>query len=297
MNNRKNYNIEQLYVGELYLSYNLIIGHKLNELNPKEKETINQIILNGAIDFQKDLFKKYTDWKNQKQYHGVLTLFYKEKEEFICLHNGKNYTTNGIDFCEHLIPLPQLLPKISYNMPNTLSLKESLYLFNTLFHPKYNHKLINIHNKDLYNTNDFYIGNLSLHDGFRSNDFYQRYIYYNLVESYLAYNNGATISHFFGIEDQKFDEEKNRPIGLHDYKVLKCIFLKLNETKMYNLNNFQIYQNGTFESSTPDSDIITENYYDNLKPLKEVMEKKHIKLKDSTTIPKVLKLSRNINWY
>ena len=136
---KRKYDIENFYVGELYLS------HKIGNLvYPDEHIEINKkayILSNGAIDFQKDLFKKYIDYESKRHYDGVLTIFYKSSNKCMCLHDRKIYGEEELDFYENLVPLTELLPKFSYNTPQKISIIDALLMFDYLF--KKNNKLIN----------------------------------------------------------------------------------------------------------------------------------------------------------
>ena len=121
----KKYNIENFYIGELCLSRefgNLLVRTALSEEEKSQIEIRLITKCNGAIEIN-----NYIDWSARRNYVSLFTLFYKENEQYICLHNNNVYSTNGFDHCQNLIPLSTVLPKVSSTIPNELSINFVLY--------------------------------------------------------------------------------------------------------------------------------------------------------------------------
>lgn len=233
----------------------------------------------------------------------MLTIFYKDHDDYICLHNTKKYTSDGFDYCENLVPLRDLMPKIGCNVPTDLSIRDSLCLFEHLFNRKKFNKGERMQDKTLYNIKDFYMGNLNLYNGFSPNEYSQKYHYshnpvkyhyHNLPQKYVLYNSGAQSSCLFGFKDKERDKYGDS-IGSHDYATFRCLFLKLPDKSLYNINDFQIYDNGYLGKGCFSNIEVGKSYYDEMVSFPEVMEENNIKYgNDTITIQKVLKLSKNI---
>lgn len=131
MFNKKIYNINNFYIGELYLSYEF--KNLLQSENSIQKSKTSSLCINGAINFEQGLLRKYIDWEKRKSYEGILTIFYKENDNYISLYSGKLYNSNSEDFYENLVSLPNALPKSGFDIPSRISIKEALFLFDTLF--------------------------------------------------------------------------------------------------------------------------------------------------------------------
>lgn len=274
---KERYNINKFYVGELYLSHQTSYkgGNEFSDYIESIKK-LSLLSFNGGIRFQKDIFSRYIDFEKNKAYEGVLTIFYKSREGYLCLHDGERYIPNDDSFCENLIPLSNLLPKIDFNIPNEISIKEAICLFDFLFKKK-----SKISNSSKYDINDFYIGCLTLHDGYLPNcNKINRYRYDNLALKYMLINSEATIVEKFGKEDTFYN--------LHDFTVYRCAFLKL-PFGLYNLNCYQFYDY-YFRNN---SDSFT-SHCGELKSMKQLLDEKNMCTSDLITIPKILKLQRNL---
>lgn len=274
------YDINNFFVGELYLSYNVdgLLSVDTIGKHSKEFNKISDMYKTSAIKFQKTLLRRY------KNYEGFLTVFYKVLDKYMCLHNGVLYELKGIDFCDNLISLSELLPKLSYSIPKKISINEAICIFNSLFKNKKGIKL----NNSKYDINDFYVGNLILHEGILpNNNRYNRYQYISLARQYILYNNGASIGSMFGKEDVF--------TNLHDFSSFKSLFLRY-PRGIYNLHSYQFYDKGILDKKHMDSNNIYDDYYEWMEPLETVLNENKINCNSqSISIPKALNLYKKIN--
>lgn len=280
------YDINNFYVGELYLSCGLegFFNDGMVKKQSVELDKIFDIYKTEIINFQKTLIKKYEDDDLMRKYEGFLTIFYKIGNKYACLHNGILYELDGIDFCDNLICLSELLPKLSYSIPKKVSIKEAICIFNLLFKNKNGIKL----NNTKYDINDFYIGNLVLHEGYLPNDGYNsRYKYDSLALQYILYNNGATVGSMHGREDEF--------TNLHDFSSFKSLFLR-DSKGLYNLQSYQYYNGGVLEQKYLDSRSAFNSYCECMEPFSSVLDENKIEYNShSITIPKALKLYKKID--
>lgn len=70
----KKYDINNFYVGELYLSKEL---EGLTYTGIVDSKKSGPLLENGAIRIEKEKRNKYVDLKKGLEYEGFLTLFYK----------------------------------------------------------------------------------------------------------------------------------------------------------------------------------------------------------------------------
>lgn len=285
----KKYNIENFYVGELYLSYeNNGIWNKSMEQKYVYNE-ISYLKSSGAIDFEDGIFKKIIS-NNDRIFKGVLTIFYKKNDnEYTCILNGNTYTLNGNNFCKNLVPISSLLPKVSYNTQKELTISQALKLFKYLFTTNYSKTA---YNNDKYNINEFYIGNLNLVESLRKKDAYSNIKkYYNLPEQKILYKSDAKIVSYSG--SYKKDTLTNDEPDFYDYVTMECVFKTLENNSMYNIHNFQIYENGISKKEhmlTVDDGV---SYYDYMMPFSQYLDENKIIYKEKEiSIPKVLKIYR-----
>lgn len=251
----KEYNIEEFYVGELYLYTNFanFISDSYNQANK-----IDIFSQSRAINFQQDMESKYIDWENGREYTGFLTIFYKQGDKYICLHNGTSYELKGDNFIENLIPLTELLPKISTELIKSITIPRLLDLFDILFRQQ-----TNLYNNDKYPITDFYIGDLSLRKIYHQESLPDsRYTYINLPYHIILDKTDLAIHSF----------KQSDYINV----VYRCLFLKQG-LDLYNIHNHQYYNpnEDTFQT------IIT---------LKEYLKEYNISISsDTISIPKSLK--------
>lgn len=284
MFNNKKYNIEDFYIGELYIG----------DLGLYSATIVVDTIQNGAIDIQDRLLIKHYDKDRHRYYDILLTIFHKYNNEYTCLHNGKTYTQEGTDYCKSLISLKDLLPKVSYNIPEYLSFKEPYHIFDKLFKNRKAQKIANSHNKTPYDINDFYTGNLNLYEGFilEESGSHYPYTYYNLPELRILFESDAKVK--VGNYLEIFNEQDNTS-KTHNYLVCNCLFLKFQGENLYNINNFQTYNKGVLSNEQLTEFKIGESYYDHMVPFTETLKEQEVKYdKEKITIPKALKLYKKI---
>lgn len=252
----KKYNIENFYIGELYLYKNFagFISESYNKDNNSKVDTFEQT---GAINFMQAEESKQIDWINKREYTGFLTIFYKQDNKYICLHDGIPYEINGDNFIKNLIPLNELLPKISSKILSKISMGKALELFNILFK---NNKEETLYTEIEYPVSDFIIGDIILKEVQ-----YQELttdIDYSYID--LPYH---TMLNKSNLSIQSFRQDN------YINTVYRCLFLK-DGVDLYNINNHQFYN--------PNEDIfqtlINFRDYTQIKPSK-----------DSISIPKALK--------
>ena len=280
-------NIENFYVGELYLSYE---NNGIWNTTQEQKYVCNEVLYlksSGAIDFEDGIFKKIIS-NHDRIFKGVLTVFYKKNDnEYTCLLNGNTYPLQGNNFCKNLVPISSLLPKINYTPQNDLTDAQVLKLFKHLFTTNYS-KIA--YNDDKYNINEFYVGNLNLVESLRNNDTYSGIKeYYNLPEKEILYKSDSKLISFSG--KYKKDTLTNDEPDFYDYVTMKCVFKTFENNSMYNIHNFQIYKNGILEKKHMLSVDDCMSYYDYMIPFSQYLEENKILYKEKEiSIPKVLTL-------
>ena len=133
MKQSKKHSISNFYIGELYLytAFGNLLAQDTAIVEGREK--IQNFSQSGAINFQKDLISRYTDWENRREYQGFLTIFYKQGDKYICLHDGITYELNGSVLIENIIPLSEILPKMNQKEISALNMNQALELFDILF--------------------------------------------------------------------------------------------------------------------------------------------------------------------
>lgn len=260
MINNNKYSIEDFYVGELYLYNNF--GNLLSPTAVLDgKDKMKKLEESGAINFQKDLISRYIDWDNRREYNGFLTIFYKQNNEYICLHNGISYRENGANIIDNLIPLNELLPKIDCFEITKLSFEQAINLFGILFETKSDET--RLYRGSEMPLSDFLVGDLSLKEKtpIEPND--NRIEYINLPHHImLSKTNLETYS--YGSSN-------------YVYTVYKCLFLK-DGVDLYNINNNQFYNP-------------YEDKFDSIITLKEYLQGFEQKTPHETiSIPKALRL-------
>lgn len=260
MNKQNKYPIVNFYIGELYL-YTQFGGMTKGTYIPNALEKIESFSKTGAINFQPDMISRYIDWENRREYTGFLTIFYKEGNNYICLHDGKTYQLKGATIIDNLTPLKDLLPKIDSKRINQISMYDALELFDIIFNQKENQ----FYTEKDQNIADFYVGDLTLSEKNPSSSIDERIRYTQLPEKIILEKQGLDI---YSYENKEYINT-----------VYRCLFLK-DGVDLYNIHNHQFYN--------PYEDII-----ESIIPLKEYAEQFEIKMPSKkTTIPKALKLFR-----
>jgi len=283
------YDIKNFYVGELYISTKinrplLLPKKEISEENKIKYDVQNKIIMNGAIDINTHF---HTSKYGMRYYKSFLTIFYRQGNNCICLHNGNSYRVCGEDFRENLFRLDSLLPKISYNYPKEISIKSALRMFEQLFDKNYLYKTEKFYTCEPYKLDDFYVGSLAF--CYRSNSLdlkERRTKNVNLPQYYILNKSDASLSYITGCSDDNNVE--------YDHLHFNTLFLN-RKKGLYNLHNFQIYNSGVLDKEHFHNYKPNESYYDFMVPYREVLEKNNVKHdSDIITIPKALKLYRKI---
>lgn len=283
------YPIANFYVGELYITHeleSLLVPGPLSKNNRQKFELKMKTIQNGAIDFQNVHFsRQYINWQTGRRQSGILTIFYKENDNYVCLHNGQSYSLTSEDYIENLVPLATLLPQVDFNIPHSLTVSKALLVFDELMAKGTQQKLITKFHNSFHDIQDFYVGNLNLCSGFSADKSGIKYKYYNLPRRYILYKSSARLGSMFGV-----DASLEGVLGTYHYDSFKCLFLKTSNTQLYNINSFQMCSNEIITSLSFERDLIGENYLEWLTPFPEVLANNSIKIPKQTTISKALKL-------
>jgi hypothetical protein len=274
------YNISDFYVGELYIAAkedNLLAGK--GSLYDEEANRKKRILKsNRAIDFtSSDVLSYRIDLDNKLVYTGYLCLFYKFHNQYLCLEDFNLYSEVGKDFYKNLVPLSSLLPKVDYEFPSNLSIKEGLKLFNILFKSPES-----LYKSSLHNKTDFYVGNLCKCNQIATSRYNKEKI--NLPQEYLLQRSNAVR---ITCPRLNYDYGYNEPI--YDYSTYSCLFLK-HPLGVLNLNNHQVYERGIMRISHLKIEK-GKDHYEWMEPLGTFLEES--KVRDShqqLTIPKALKL-------
>jgi len=284
------YDIRNFYVGELYISTGvnsplILLENKISKENKIKYDIQNKLMLNGAININNS-FHIY-DKTGIKFYTGYLTIFYKQNDNYICLHNGDMYKKEGRDFCENLYRLDTILPKLSGDYPKIISTNKAKKIFKQLFDKNYEFKTEKLYTNDLYNLNNFYVGSLAFCYRTKSLDLKERRDKnIDTPQRYILYKSDASLSYITGCSDDNVE---------FDYLHFNTLFFKHNDS-LYNLHNFQIYNYGILEKRHfYEHAKLYKSYYDWMVPFGEVLEEKKVRYdSDTITIPKALKLYRKI---
>lgn len=281
LNNERIYNIDNFYIGEICIVEK--IGNSLNNNTDtfKPYRTVLNLKSNGALGIS---LKKDINWEKREKYYKVLTIFYKNGNEFICLHDGNIYSPMP----NTLYNLSSLLPKYSYNIPTKITIKTALSLFNILFNKSLS--LEKIYNNDKYNIEDFFIGTLALYTGFIPKDKKNEPQDVNLAIKYILSNNSHNICLTSKSTNGNLLNDQIVVPGRHQHKYYKSLFLKVPDG-MYSVNGFITLNkslSGNIFEKTP---TIAESYYKQLIPITEKIKIPSKKI----SIPKVLEKIKIIN--
>ena len=259
MKRRIEYPITNFYVGELYLYKkfgDLLTGESIEE----GENRIQKFSESGAINFQQDLTSRYIDWENKREYTGFLTIFYKQDDKYICLHDGKTYQLKELNIIDNLFLLKDLLPQIHAKSLGRISMYEALELFDLLFNKEQEEK--ELYDGAKQNVNDFYVGDIVLRERTPIEALDTRYQYVNLPHHLMLEKNDLSLHSF---------EEAN-----YLNIVYRCLFLR-DGIDLYNLHNNQFYN--------PNEDL-----FESIIPFQDYMQEHKVEIQtEKTTIPKALK--------
>ena len=259
MKKTNKYSINNFYIGEIYLYKkfgNFLTGETIEE----EDKRMKTITTSGAINFQPDLISRHIDWDNKREYTGFLTIFYKQDNKYICLHDGKTYELNNQYIIENLVLLKDLLPRIHSKSISKISMYEALELFDILFKNDINQEL---YNENKQNISNFVVGDIALREKTIIENPKVKMQYINLPHHIMLSKSYLEMYSF---------KEKNY-INI----VYRCLFLK-EGVDLYNLHNHQYYNHH-------------EDNFDNIILFKDYLKEFEIEPESkSITINKALKL-------
>lgn len=254
------YPITNFFIGEIYLYTKF--GNFLTGETAKEcEERIEKFKESGAINFQQDSLSRYIDWEQEREYIGFLTIFYKQDNKYICLHDGKIYQINHDTIIDNIIPLKDILPKIDKKYQSRISMYEALELFDNLFHKDLVTPIMyQEQNKPI---SDFFIGDIVLKERTPVEISESRIKYIDVPQHLILQKSGLTMYSF---------EELN-----YLNSVYRCLFLR-DGVDLYNINNNQFYNPN-------------EDNFERLIPFKEYLDDAEVICHSkSISIPKALKL-------
>ncbi len=226
----KKHDINHFYVGELYIGSPLGIVQKKTitykdlkklekALGPKE-----HAVMNGAIVFEETTKGTILNLRKCRIFDGpLLTIFYYDGQDFLCLHNGKSYQTDGTEFCRNLYPLSTLLPSLGFQFAEEITFRQAKAIFTRLFHGRYQYP----NDMTMYPLDDFYIGKIKL-----------------LAYNKLHYSSDVPIHYILKQSDAKkvasFSRTDLEEEFKYYYEEYECLFLHHGD-QYYNLHNYQKY--------------------------------------------------------
>lgn len=223
MKRKVEYPITSFFVGEIYLYTkfgNLLRGETAKEC----EERIKSFQTSGAINFQKNSLSRYIDWEERREYTGFLTIFYKQDNKYICLHDGKIYHKNEGTIIDNIIPLTDILPKLEKKYQPRISMYDALELFDNLFQEELPAPILyEEKNKPI---TDFFVGDIVLKERTINNSIDERTRYIDLPHHLILQKTGLL----------------QRSYEIEDYlnSVYRCLFLK-DGVDLYNINNSKFY--------------------------------------------------------
>lgn len=264
----KKYDINNFYVGELYLSKEL---EGLTYTGIVDSKKSGPLLENGAIRIEKEKRNKYVDLKKGLEYEGFLTLFYKQGFNYICLHNGKVYSLLADDFAINLVPIKDIIPKVDNKVKNKISVNQALEIFDILLGDK-DKNLKKLYVKNTHDSSLFLVGDLNvcyMKDQGHKFDFFDNYT--NLTFNYLL--DDELLKGYVELKEDKFKTT---------YLIYKSLFFKNDSSsKLLSLNTNQYYEDKKKMDTSYYSDVISFDEY--LKEKKKPVVRK-------LTIPKALDL-------
>lgn len=273
----KKHNIGKFFVGEAWISCSTNIHSKDQHERKKLFDTIYNMKSNGAVYF----FDNQYDFKKKRIFYGFISVFYAmDDSQYLCLHDYQTYRENndGNFFCQNLIPIFELLPKIGYTRPVTINYFNALKLFNSLYHQakfSYDKSLLSVH--------DIYFGNLHLCE--KINPYRTNRQYANSLQLYILLANHISSHDSYGVMGNDGDE--------YHYGIHKCLFLDIHDGDMYNFNNYQIYSSNSLGKGNM---FYGDSFFNKKIPLVEELKDNHIFLdKELVSVREVLKLQRKLN--
>jgi len=272
LSNEKKYDINNFYIGELTLISN----------NSTEENKNLKLLESGAILLENKNIYDDKEWSKKTKKLKVLTIFYYINDNYLCLHNNKIYTTNEINISN---TLSSFLPKISFKIPNELTITSVITIFNNLFQPTIS--LNTIYNDQKYRLADLYLGTLVLPTEYIPLDNPKNHHQLNQTQNLILSKSTKSRKTLSKSITSSTPNPLALPLGRYIHTYYKCLFLKLpNNQGYYNINNFQVYNKEIKTNSSNQERPVGESYCEDLIPLTEILDKSQISNKVS--IKKVL---------
>ena len=257
MNNEILYKIDDFYIGKVNISCkqgNLLIPHDTDFSGLFIKKI--KLIEKGAIDDNYNFMRS----RNGRIYETVYTVFLRQDDGYLCLHDGNIYKENGDDYCSCLTSFKNYFPKVDFIIPNQLTINEAINYFNIIIN---DYKGIELYDKNaLHSISDYFIGSLDLLTSETIID-NQVFMEKNFINYRLLANNWIGCCGRYtndGTKDMSYD-------------YLKCLFLKI-ANRYYSINDFTFY-------TDMESD---DSFCHHLLPYKEYIENFNITAKEDLSI-------------
>ena len=236
----KKYPIENFYIGKLNILFpptNLLAAACGAPPTKEEVDVLNLVsntAWNGAFHID-DSYGGTTRLSNGFRVASLLALFYKNGEdEYYCLHNGNTYSTNDQkSHCTELRSLTSCLPKFAFYIHDKISVHQALE-YSKMLLKDYKRP---IYNKEKFDLNKFYYGFLDLCTSYEEEDEPDTRKSINILEKRIMYKRPELSLQCGYGECVKID-------GIDyvaDYIEFRTVYLKIDDTNYYNINNYHIY--------------------------------------------------------
>ncbi len=267
----KKYPIDRFYVGKLNIGIrfgNLLFPNSFSYRDEKQKDLKFDTMARGAINIADLCLEKVTNWEDRLMYETLFTIFYRNDDNtYTCLHNGETYSSFGMNYCSHLVPLSSCIPSISSRVDDKISFIGAKQIFKVLFKSE-DKSLYNKSNR--YFLDNFYLGRLDLYTGKLTED-------ENIAQQLMLNSKG--IFPYGGCSRLKEGTEEEKNYGFY-----KVVVLLPRDSRMYNLNDNRVYDEELFNEEG--SSIILSNSLADEEFFTDRISR------DEVTIPEVLKLQR-----
>lgn len=244
----------------------------IKDLNNQKK---HELIKNGAIGLDKNIFSKETNIEGTNMYDSVFTIFLKSNGKYICLHDGKTYSESGEDYCTNLDRFSNIFPLFYCRYSCNTTVKQALHLFDLLFKKGLHQKYASLFpHKKTIPLDSLHIGCLSLCLGFHLDNIEMNYEYHNIPRFLMLSNSDASLIVSSQIPKYEIEQDGYYSLVGH-YKIVefRTLFLLYevldNKDIMYNLHNFGFYNHKCSFDPKVDS-------FSDMIPLKEVLEESEI---------------------
>lgn len=294
------FGIDKYYVGRLYFSYlfdNLLeesIGHgNVQNLEKTQMyESIYKLCNNGAVApkwLPSQCFTR-VNFYSRRMYEGVLTLFYKNGEDCLCLHDGNVYSSDGNNYYTDMVPLKSFLPKVDYDIPEEITTKEAIRLFESLFKENRKNTIIDLYKNNKYDIGEFSVGKLILYNSYsldRSKS--DEYKCFNIPTKIILMKNSAI--NYGGFIVNSIDNGDESKKYNHSFSEYNCLYLLQNK-ELYNINAHNYYENTLYSGKKITDLDVDKSYCEVDIPLNEYLENRGVSSPrhQDISIEKALKL-------